>query len=479
MTVSNHNDIEATTVLLFGPQALSFTEESLQRVRVALSDTAENAWMRQVVEQLPEYTNRVAKQFPKLEATPAARLQDSLKGWLKIEECIAPATSKSLPNALLTPLVVLDQLAQYSQYVKLAHVETGLGADRYGPQPRRIRSLGFCTGLLSAIAVSSASNKAEFERYATVAVCLAAVIGALVDAEDAIGRYGESKTFSTVYHSSQQEMQLKNILQEFPEVSERTYFATCLQVLISKTNVQAYISVSYDESRATITTSNSTAQVLQQRLREAGITAQAIGLRGRFHYRDYEKDLARLIEICDSTPELQLPDVADAIIPLHSLSGGELITEGKLHHVALREILVEQSQWGQTFDNMLRSSLVNKHSLVVSFGSEKCVPPTAMPQVSGQVIYMTDQRDARSRLSAVKTTAEPVSEDEIAVIGMAIKVAGADDADEFWDLNLTGESQHKEVPEERFTFDTHWRTVDPARKWYGNFVRDHDAFDHK
>ncbi|KAJ5641292.1 hypothetical protein N7490_005292 [Penicillium lividum] len=479
--VSDHNEVEATTVLLFGPQALSFTEESFQRVRVALSDTAENAWMRQVVEQLPEFTNRVAKQFPRLEATPAARLQEGLKDWLEIEECMAPATSKSLPNALLTPLVVLDQLAQYSQYVKLAHVETGFGADRYGPQPRHIRSLGFCTGLLSAIAVSSASNKAEFEIYAKVAIRLAAVIGALVDAEDAIGRYGQSKSFSAVYHSSQQEMQLKNILQEFPEVSEPTHphFATCLQVLILKTNVQAYISVSYDEGRATITTSNSTAQVLQQRLREAGITAQAIGLRGRFHYRDYENDLARLIEICDSTPELQLPDVADAIIPLYSLSGGELITEGKLHHIALRAILVEKSQWGETFDNMLRSSLVNKKSLVVVFGSEKCVPPTAMPQVIGQVIYMTDQREARSRLSALKTTAETVSEDEIAVIGMAIKVAGADDADEFWDLNLTGESQHKEVPEERFTFDTHWRTVDPARKWYGNFVQDHDAFDHK
>jgi hypothetical protein len=150
-----------------------------------------------------------------------------------------------------------------------------------------------------------------------------------------------------------------------------------------------------------------------------------------------------------------------------------------LHHIALREILVEQSQWGKTFDAMSRSSLANTQSLLVSFGFEKCVPPSAMPRVGGQVVYMTDQRDARLRLSAVKKTGEMASEDEIAVIGMAIKVAGADDADEFWDLNLTAESQHQEVPAERFTFETHWRTVDPARKWYGNFVRDHDAFDHK
>ncbi|KAF2204959.1 hypothetical protein GQ43DRAFT_95556 [Delitschia confertaspora ATCC 74209] len=447
------------TVLLFGPQALSFPEESFQRLRSALTDNPDNAWMRKVITELPEITKLISQQLPKLQATPAATLQDSLKDWLlEIDGSAPPTEHKGLPNALLTPLVVLDQLAQYTQYVQLAHEETGLGSDLYGPQRRPLRTLGFCTGLLSALAVSSASTQAEFRKYGAVAVRLAALIGAVVDAEDAIGKNGESKTFSTACHSSEQEMELQNILQEFPE---------------------AYISVNYDQNRATITTSQKSADELQKRFKGAGITASAIGLRGRFHYRSYDEDLQSLISLCDSSSDLQLPDAADAVIPIHSLSGAEMITQGKLHYIALREILVEQSQWGQTFDAMSRSSLANKQSLLVSFGSEKCVPPTAMPRVGGKVIYMTNLHEAVPRLSALKVPTADYSDNDIAVVGMACKLAGADDVDEFWDLNVRGESQHREVPEERFTFDTHWRTVDPKRKWYGNFVRDHDAFDHK
>jgi hypothetical protein len=109
--------------------------------------------------------------------------------------------------------------------VQLAHVEIGLGSDTYGPQFRRIESLGFCTGLLTALAVSSASTQTEFQKYAAVAVRLAALIGALVDAEEATGRYGASKTFSTACHSPGQDMELRSILEEFSEVSLWTIFA--------------------------------------------------------------------------------------------------------------------------------------------------------------------------------------------------------------------------------------------------------------
>lgn len=92
---------------------------------------------------------------------------------------------------------------------------------------------------------------------------------------------------------------------------------------------------------------------------------------------------------------------------------------------------------------------------------------------------MTQLHEAAPRLSAIKNPIARFSDHDIAVVGMACKVAGADDVDEFWDLNCRGESQHVEVPAERFTFDTHWRSVDPNRKWYGNFLKDHDAYDHK
>lgn len=206
------------TVLLFGPQALSFPAEHFKRLHSALR-LAENAWMREVVAELPSWTSRAAEKFPKLAATPAAERQSSLKQWLD-SDVAAPIPFKDVPNALLTPLVVLDHLSQYAQYVELAHVDAGLGTDLFSPQPRPTRTIGFCTGLLSALAVSSASNGAEFRKYGAVSVRLAALIGALVDAEDAVGKYGESTTFSTACHSSEQEGQLQSILRSYPEVCD-------------------------------------------------------------------------------------------------------------------------------------------------------------------------------------------------------------------------------------------------------------------
>lgn len=70
------------------------------------------------------------------------------------------------------------------------------------------------------------------------------------------------------------------------------------------------------------------------------------------------------------------------------------------------------------------------------------------------------------------------SREDVAVIGMACKLPGAEDINAFWKLLCRAESQHVEVPPERFGFDTAWRQSGD-KKWYGNFVRDHDVFDEK
>lgn len=67
----------------------------------------------------------------------------------------------------------------------------------------------------------------------------------------------------------------------------------------------------------------------------------------------------------------------------------------------------------------------------------------------------------------------------IAVVGMSCKVPGAENLQDFWDLLCENKSQHKEVPNDRFTFDTTWRETDPNRKWFGNFIDEPEAFDHK
>lgn len=249
---------------------------------------------------------------------------------------------------------------------------------------------------------------------------------------------------------------------------------------------QAYISVCYDENRATVTTSTRTASLLQQQLRAAGVIATEFGLRGRFHCKCYSNDIGSLISFCDSLPELQFPDASGLVLPTRSSSGGDFISRGKLSHIALRSILVEQSQWYQTFGAVHSSRLRDKGALLICFGLERCVPPLLMRGLSSQIIHMATLGKANSQLSV--TTLEQLTsvkyphgykENDIAVIGVSCKVAGADDLEEFWKLLCEGRSQHIEVPKERFEFETHWRDIDPKRKWYGNFVKDHAAFDHK
>ncbi|CAJ0543817.1 Ff.00g039410.m01.CDS01 [Fusarium sp. VM40] len=69
----------------------------------------------------------------------------------------------------------------------------------------------------------------------------------------------------------------------------------------------------------------------------------------------------------------------------------------------------------------------------------------------------------------------------IAVVGMAINVAGADDVPAFSQMLRTGKSQHQVIGPDRLMFDTLFREndKDPSRNWYGNFIQDVDAFDHK
>ena len=148
-----------------------------------------------------------------------------------------------------------------------------------------------------------------------------------------------------------------------------------------------------------MTTSASTASLLRQQLRAAGVTATEVGIHGRFHCECYRDDIEPLISICDTIPELQFPHASELVLPTRSNSGGDFITQGKLHHIALRSILVEQSLWYQTFGAVHSSRLINREALLVSFGLERCVPPLLIRGLGTQLVHMANLEEAKSRLS--------------------------------------------------------------------------------
>ncbi|KAL2813938.1 hypothetical protein BDW59DRAFT_167334 [Aspergillus cavernicola] len=454
--------MEGKTILLFGPQALSFREDSLHQLRETIREEDGNGWVADVVAELPAYWKRFAEKLPKLRAIAGEKLLGDLNVWLKTGQAITAAGQ--LPNILLSPLVVITQLTQYSKYLTLSS-DGSSDQDRYSAVDGvTAETVGFCTGLLSALAVSSAANRAQFQQYASAAVRLAALIGGLVDTEDLIGQHKESTSFATVWNSEASRAEMTRILEQFSE---------------------AYISVQYDTGRATVTTAASTASTLQSQLRAAGIIATEVGLRGRFHYEQYKDDVEFLTAFCDTDPALHFSD-ADRLVRPSRGNGGKYIAEGKLHQIAASIILLEQSHWYQTFAAVHADHLHDKAARVICFGPERCVPPSLLRGIGSQLIYMADPEDTKARLAAGITKPrsflrypQGYSENDIAVVGYSCKVAGADSVEEFWQLLCEGKSQHVEVPQERVKFESQWRETDSKRKWFGNFMRDPDAYDHR
>ncbi|MCJ1251634.1 hypothetical protein MMC30_008869 [Trapelia coarctata] len=450
-----------TTILLFGPHFLSFNEESFDQLRSTLLDSPGHRWMLHTIAELTGYWATLSKAFPSLQTVPGAKLLADLNDWL-VTGSFTQATFP-LPNILLTPLVVITQLTQYSRYLTLARPDS---RDKHTSFQQNSETLGFCTGLLSALVVSSSGNQAQFQQHGANAIRLAMLIGAVVDAQDTSANFhGESTSFSAAWNSPESGAEMTWILKGFPE---------------------AYVSVIFDEKRATVTTSKSTASSLLQQLKAVGVTAAEVALRGRFHSQCHRDDVEAFIKFCDSNSAFQLADASGLVLPTRSNSGGDYITQGKLHHIALRSILVDQACWYQTFTAVQSSQLTDTESLIVCFGLDRCVPPSLMRRLGQRLIQVADLGNDTSRLSA--SVGDPQStmqhkrypsDNDIAVVGMACKVPGADDLEEFWKLLCEGKSQHVEVPEDRFGFETVWRDVDPKRKWYGNFINDQDAFNHK
>ncbi|WYZ36247.1 hypothetical protein EsH8_XI_000130 [Colletotrichum jinshuiense] len=498
---SSCSDREAA-ILLFGSQVESFTNESLVAIQKTLQDGPSRQWILDTLDGLPPYLDALSDKVPDITdaiITSGKRLLSNLVAGLR--HALENGTddlalgSASLPSILLSPLVVLTQIVQYRQYLTLLQQQLGKGED---PQAalvaqKKSSTLGFCMGLLGAYAVASSGNRTELDKYGAVAVRLALVGGALIDAQQ---QRNPSKSYATAWINKKQRNDMQRVVDGlYPE---------------------AYISVLYDEARATITTSERAAAKLLRQLRAAGITTAEVGVRGDIHSpRPESRDhVEALIAFCNEDPYLQFPDASSLTLPSYTNAGdGEPIAAeaGLMHEIALRTVFSKQCDWYGTSAAVVKAAHLhqNKTDLMVSFGPDRCVPPTLLRQLGSRLLHFADvdldaensvsedQRDQKEPASQARkeekhngrqedtdtippSTGPYTGEETIAVVGMSIKVAGADDVDEFSAMLRTGTSQHQVIPPERMVFDSSpFREQDPSRTWYANLMRDVDAFDHK
>lgn len=211
----------ARTVLLFGPQALSFDATSFDKLRSSVLSSDSHHWVLDIIKELPGLWDTLAAQFPKLQSIAGSQWLADLAGWFETG-AMAQRERAPLPNTVLSPLVVITQLTEYSEYLRLAgskHQDSQAPHHERGVSRSDTETIGFCTGILSAIAVSCSEDQSQFAQFGGVAVRLALLIGALVDAQDASDSEGPSRSLATVWKSRQSKAELMRILGQFPEVS--------------------------------------------------------------------------------------------------------------------------------------------------------------------------------------------------------------------------------------------------------------------
>lgn len=206
------------TIVIFGPQALSFNATDFERLRSAARVRPEWTWILETISELPESWETFATQLPKYNNIAGQQQLKDLRQWFITG--VMPGDQRPLSNLLLSPLVVVSHVVEY-----LGHrdSETPLASASPTADQHTLRkvkgTLGFCTGILSAIAVSLSKNGNDLRKYAANAVRLAMLVGGIVDSQGQRSPEGEWKALATAWNTSRAGDQVQNVLEKFPQVS--------------------------------------------------------------------------------------------------------------------------------------------------------------------------------------------------------------------------------------------------------------------
>ncbi|KAL1884818.1 Type I Iterative PKS [Paecilomyces lecythidis] len=503
---------ESSTTFIFGPHIGTFTKQAMDKLVRPIAQGPHRKWILEAIAGLSTYWEAMAEMMPEIGAAiPGLKQLEDFDSWFRHGQTSMPQNFQ-LPNIIITPLVVLIQLTQYWEYLELTQDTSGgdvhatlVSKQKQSGKSKKIESLGFCGGMLGALAVASAHNRQELEKYGSVAVRLAMLLGALVDARnvwDSSKGKGMTASLAVAWINPKQTEDVLRIIEAL--------------------SPDAYLAVWFDATRATVITTESMAPILSKRLRaEAGAIVQEMGMRAHIHSPDpaWKIYADMIVEVCDSMDGLQYADAAKMALPTYNnRAEGNTVQAGvsNITEMVVRGILVQQCNWFGTFSAVTK----DEQPFLVTLGLQRCVPPSLMRRVGSRQVYFPE--DAAKLSMAVKPQLKAPQEprrpsqkqqkspqpqpqqqqqqqqrqqapsasdlaaaldsdkDSIAVIGMSIKTAGADDLAEFANMLKTGKSQHELITKDRLPHDALFReNVNDQRDWYGCFVRDSDAFDHK
>ncbi|KAI0095974.1 hypothetical protein F4814DRAFT_453954 [Daldinia grandis] len=455
----------ANTLLLFGPQIPRLVPSRLIDLRKAILEDSSLGFLVQIVKELPSlWETTIQPSSPNFRRLTSAKQQlQRLGAFFEDQNEEAPRLGAPC-NLLLVPLTVISQIAEY---IRLGHRGT---------------VQGFCVGFLAATAIASARDRTNLEKWTATAIRLAVCVGAVVDLDELERSDGgedsslSSSTWSVGWASSNERGHFERTLASFPE---------------------AYISCVTDVDRVTLTIPEGQFESFASQLADGGLSAKPVGLSGRYHTTSPDRTniVQQLKLLFQHDEKFQFPAAEQLTVPLRSTLDSEVITKGALHEIAIDCILVGVCRWFDTVKAAL-DAWNGQPAKIIPIGSSPGAVPRSLRLATDTptngYFDQSPSSETRSPSSGITTgnlatgqttpssslpptavgTAQP-----IAVIGMACRYAQSDSLEDFWSLINSGRNATTPVPENRFKSSDLWRN--PKGPFFGNFLQDADAFDHR
>ncbi|KAL4735888.1 hypothetical protein BDV11DRAFT_173426 [Aspergillus similis] len=445
-------------MLIFGPQDPNLNDAYLHSLRTNLLDSPLLQWIVHTLTQLPQEWQKIASTHPELGSFEGKKYLQLLNEWMR--KGTLPRNVFPLPNILVTPLVVTTHFAQYTKLLEQLHPAIAPNDPLAGIVKRDIQTVGLCTGLLSSAAVASSATLAELEKHGAAAIRMAMAIGALVDAGDTEVEDGDKwQSLAVGWTTQLGDAQLGLIVKRFPD---------------------AYVSVISEARLVTLTVLKNDADAIQRELTNAGFIYTTTALRGPFHCGNRKNQAASLLGLFDSEPSFQFPGASKLAFKARAADGEEFTLDENLHHAAARAMLTDHADWHKLYTR-LHEFTISHPGICIAFGSQRFIPQWFLRKLGARLAHALDSDvDSGHWPAPLYALQDSGPGESIAVVGMACHFPGGRDLDEFWDTVCAAKSQCTEVPPERMDFDyAAWRENNKQRKWFGNFIRDYDAFDHK
>ena len=467
------------SLLVFGSQTPWPPSEHQNKLRNRLlKDRALNPFLSSIRE-LPSVWKSIVRAEPRLDRIEAQEQLDLLLRW--IDEGAFPPSSGPSPNVLATPLTVIFHLIQYLDYLRdtgSSHAQVLQAAQHGGFQ-------GFCSGLLSALVLACSRNEDDINKLGSVAIRIALVVGAFIDLDSIESEFA---CLAVRYKSNTDGEEVEQLIQQFQGVCISSSRAL-VRVLTSR--LQAYISAISDARSLSITTPKQACAEVTRSLSNNGINVKSVEVQGRFHHPELQTSLEKAKQLCLSAEIGQFPSADRLLVPVRSNEDGQVFSSGSLHERAIECMMCKRADWFSTVSNAISHLQQSEETLAVVFGFVEAIPPSLSQTPSLRVVRLWKNPTNSSEesipepivITPSSSQASPenlvtTANDPIAIIGTGCKFPGASSVAEFWKVIREGRSMVQPVPETRFQTEN-LRRSSPGTTFYGNFVDDVDAFDHK